>query len=219
MQTKMMNEGWATFIHYTLMTDLYDSGDISEGAFLEFLTYHTAVANQRDYQDLNVYALGFNMFKDIRRICENPTEEDEKWFPDIANKDWLTVVKDIVANYRDESFILQFLSPKLIRDMGLFSIFMDSKSSNLTVSSVSSDDDVLSIRRDLSEQMNFEFFVPSIEVTSCDLAGSRDLELTFKVKNDTWLKHFETSKTLEYLEYLWGYDVMIDVIEENEDDD
>ena len=28
------------------------------------------------------------MMRDIRRICENPTDEDRHWFPDIAGSDW-----------------------------------------------------------------------------------------------------------------------------------
>ena len=52
------------------------------------------------------------MFVDIRRICESPTEEDKHWFPDIAGSDWLTTVHFAMKNFKDESFISQYLSPK-----------------------------------------------------------------------------------------------------------
>src|SRR3546814_6992115 len=63
------------------------------------------------YNGINPYALGFGMMTDIERICTDPTEEDREWFPDIAgSKEPMEVLKHIWANYRDESFIAQFLS-------------------------------------------------------------------------------------------------------------
>src|SRR6202042_2710646 len=123
-QTKVMNEGCATWVHYKIMNRLYDLGKISEGALLEFLTSHTAVVFQPDFDDprysgINPYALGFEMMRDIERICTEPTAEDQQWFPDIAGApDPMAVLRDVWANYRDESFILQYLSPRLIRDFG-----------------------------------------------------------------------------------------------------
>ena len=45
-QTKVMNEGCATFVHYTLMNRLHEKGLITEGSFLEFLHSHTSVVFQ-----------------------------------------------------------------------------------------------------------------------------------------------------------------------------
>ena len=72
-QTQVMNEGWATFWHYTLLNTLYDEGKITEGFMLEILTSHTGVIYQPPfdspyYSGINPYALGFNMMQDIRRI-------------------------------------------------------------------------------------------------------------------------------------------------------
>ena len=63
------------------------------------------------------------MMHDIKRICEEPTAEDRDWFPDIAgNGDWRGTLMDAWANYRDESFILQYLSPALMRKFRLFQL-------------------------------------------------------------------------------------------------
>ena len=88
-QTKVMNEGCATFVHYTIMNRLYDKGLITEGSLLEFLHSHTSVVSQPEFDDqryggINPYALGFAMMPDIQRICEEPTDEDRDWFPEIA---------------------------------------------------------------------------------------------------------------------------------------
>jgi spore cortex formation protein SpoVR/YcgB (stage V sporulation) len=70
-----MNEGWATFWHYTLLNHLYDEGLLADSFMLEFLQSHTNVVAQPPYNSrwfggLNPYALGFAMWRDIRRICE-----------------------------------------------------------------------------------------------------------------------------------------------------
>ncbi|MDC6625594.1 SpoVR family protein, partial [Leclercia adecarboxylata] len=62
-QTQVMNEGWATFWHDTLMNDLYDEGLVTDGFMMEFLTSHTSVVYQPGfdspyYSGINPYALG-----------------------------------------------------------------------------------------------------------------------------------------------------------------
>ncbi len=41
-----MNEGWATFWHYTLLNHLYDEGLVTDRFMLEFLQSHTNVVAQ-----------------------------------------------------------------------------------------------------------------------------------------------------------------------------
>ena len=110
-QTQVMNEGWATFWHYTLLNELYDQGRVDDGFMLEFLQNHSQVIYQPPfdspyYSGINPYALGFAMFQDIRRICEAPTDEDRQWFPDIAGSDWLATLKFAMESFKDESVIL-----------------------------------------------------------------------------------------------------------------
>ncbi len=62
------------------------------------------------------------MFTELRRICEKPTEEDRRWFPDYAGTDWLTTLDHAMRNYKDESFVGQFLSPKTMCDFRLFAV-------------------------------------------------------------------------------------------------
>src|SRR5690606_18740668 len=57
-QTQVMNEGWATFWHYTLLNHLYDEGKLTDGFMLEFLTSHTNVVKQPDFD--SPYFSGIN---------------------------------------------------------------------------------------------------------------------------------------------------------------
>ena len=88
-QTKMMNEGCATFVHYEILNRLYERGQLTDGTMLEFLHSHSSVVfqpafNDRRFSGINPYALGFAMMNDIRRIATEPTAEDREWFPEFA---------------------------------------------------------------------------------------------------------------------------------------
>src|SRR6201996_8098513 len=107
-QTKVMNEGTATYVHYRIMSRLHEQGQISDGNFLEFLQSHTNVVYQPDFDSryfsgFNPYALGFAMMQDIERIVHAPDQEDREWFPEIAGQgDPMAVLRDVWTNYRDE---------------------------------------------------------------------------------------------------------------------
>ncbi len=96
---------------------LSEKGLITEAAYLEFLQSHTNVIRQPTYEDRsygghNPYAIGFAMMLDIAGSWRAADAEDREWFPDIAGTgDAMAVLRDCWANYRDESFIQQFLSP------------------------------------------------------------------------------------------------------------
>ncbi len=177
-QTQVMNEGWATFWHYTILNQLYDEKLVTDGFMIEFLQAHTNVVYQPGfdsphYSGINPYTLGFNMMQDIRRICEKPTDEDREWFPDIAGSDWGKTLDFAMRNFKDESFIMQYLSPRLIRELKLFSILDDDKESMLNVSAIHDDAGYRYIRSALAEQYNLGSREPNLQVQCVDLRGDR----------------------------------------------
>ncbi|MDB5628223.1 MAG: SpoVR family protein, partial [Tardiphaga sp.] len=176
-QTKVMNEGTATYVHYRIMTRLHEQGRISDGNFLEFLRSHTNVVFQPEFDDLrfsgfNPYALGFAMMQDIERIVTTPDDEDRVWFPDIAGAaDATAVLRDIWANYRDESFISQFLSPRLMRKMRIFHLHDDpAVAEGIRVDAIHDERGYRRIRRELARQYDVGLIDPNIEVVDVDLA-------------------------------------------------
>src|SRR3546814_17479094 len=80
------------------------------------------------------------MMQDIRRICESPTPEDRKWFPDIAGSDWVKTLDFAMRNFKDESFISQYLSPRLIREFRFFAIADHQASPVLEVAATHADE-------------------------------------------------------------------------------
>jgi stage V sporulation protein R len=215
-QTKVMNEGTATYVHYRIMSRLHEQGRLSDGNFLEFLQSHTNVVFQPEFDDprfsgFNPYALGFAMMQDIERIVSNPGEEDREWFPEIAGTgDTMEVLRSIWANYRDESFISQFLSPRLMRQFRMFHLHDDpAERAGIRVDAIHDERGYRRLRRELARQYDVGFVDANIEVVDVDLAGDRRLMLRHSVVKDAQLNETDTKRVLQHLADLWSYDVSL----------
>lgn len=212
-QTQVMNEGWATFWHYTILNDLFDQGLVTEGFMMEFLHSHSSVVAQPAFDSpyfsgINPYALGFAMMQDIKRICQSPTSEDRHWFPDLAGSDWLASLHFAMQNYKDESFIQQYLSPKVIRDFQLFHIIDDDKSDVIEVSAIHDENGYRAIRDALSQHYNLSVQEPDIQVYEVDVRGDRSLTMHHQQNNSRPLND-NTDEVLRHLHRLWGFDVTL----------
>ncbi len=215
-QTQVMNEGWATFWHYTIINQLYEEGIVGDGFMMEFLQSHTNVIYQPPvsspyYGGINPYALGFGMMRDIRRICEEPTDEDRAWFPEIAGSDWITTMDFAMRNFKDESFIAQYLSPKLIRDFHLFSVLDDDRNDNLYVSAIHDDNGYRYVREQLAAQYNLGNREPNIQVWSVNTHGDRALTLRHTQFQRRPLNQ-NTEEMLKHVARLWGFDIQLETV-------
>ena len=214
-QTQVMNEGWATFWHYTLLNELYDRGKVTDGFMLEFLTSHTAVTAQPAfdspyYSGINPYALGFAMYSDLKRLCQNPTDEDREWFPDIAGADWRAVLDGAMRDFKDESFVLQYLSPKVIRDLRLFAVVDDDLEEEIEVTAIHEPTGYRRVRELLASQYNMGDREPNLQVVNVDRRGDRSLTLRHTEHKRRPLGP-GTDEVLKHLHRLWGFPVHIEV--------
>ncbi|WP_111977395.1 SpoVR family protein [Algibacillus agarilyticus] len=215
-QTQVMNEGWATFWHYTILNHLYDEGLVTDRFMLEFLHSHTNVVMQPEYNSqfysgINPYALGFNMMCDIKRICQNPTAEDKHWFPEIAGSDWVETLHFAMANFKDESFISQYLSPKIIRDFKLFHINDNEQNNFLEIGSIHNEQGYRAIRQQLSNQYNLSMLEPNIQVHSVDVSGDRSLTLRYTPQKNVPLDNSK-NEVMKHLYRLWGFTVQLEEV-------
>lgn len=215
-QTKIMNEGWATFWHYTIIQHMYDEGLLADEFMLEFLQNHTNLVQQLPYDHpyfngINPYTLGFTIFSDIRRMCENPTDEDKQWFPDIVNRPWLEVLNNAMCNYKDESFIAQFLSPKVMRDLRLFSLVDDDTKPTLVIDAIHDEHGYRRLRQQLSTLYNVGEQEPNIQIVDVNLRGDRTLTLHHQMHLRRPLNQ-DTDEVLKHLHSLWGFPVVLKCI-------
>ncbi len=217
-QTQLMNEGWACFWHYTLLNHLYEEGLVGDGFMLEFLQAHTNVVaqppyNHPHYGGINPYALGFAMWQDLRRICEAPTDEDREWFPSLAGSDWRTSLDFAMRNFKDESFIAQYLSPKLMRDFRLFAVLDDDSREKLRVEAIHDEAGYRAVRQLLSEQHNLGSREPDIQVWNVDIQGDRSLTLRH-FRRERHVLADSRDEVLRHMAFLWGFPVRLEEADE-----
>lgn len=222
-QTKVMNEGFATFMHYHLIHDLRDAGLVDQGFMLEFYHSHTGVVNQRDMSaNFNPYALGFEMFMDIKRICIEPTDEDREWFGDqkwVGCGDWISTVKWAAASFKDESFIRQFLSPAVMRKFKMFVLEDDRNKDYYRVTAIHDTRGYREIRSKLADRYLWTKMFPELQVSFFDEKGDRALYLTQTVHNGVYFDVGEMTKVALYLASLWEFPVTIEAEQNGEDPD
>jgi spore cortex formation protein SpoVR/YcgB (stage V sporulation) len=228
-QTKTMNEGCATYVHYYIMNRLYDKGFIDDGHMKEFLISHTGVVFQPDYDDaivyrdangeeqvysryngINPYALGFDMFRDIERICKTPTEEDKYHFSDIAGENFVDVFHHAIENYRDESFIRQFLSPELVRKWKMFVIADDADDDHYEIEAVQNEAGFETIRNSLADKYVIANYTPDIKVVDVDFKGDRTIQLEHTSYDEVELGKEDIEDVMRHLYRLWGHDILIE---------
>lgn len=228
-QTKVLNEGYASFVHYYIMTRLEEKGILSSDAFLAFIQSHAGVLYQPEYDKrwfsgLNPYYLGFTILMDLKRMCENPTDEDREWFPHLMGRRWQEVVQEAAFEHRDDSFIMQHLSPAVIRKLKLFAVNIDyslfddqrataagERSSPAFVSEIHDDAGYRNIRTILARTYERINHVPIIKVVGADMAGDRTLLLKYEEYRDRKLAHHDAQAVVEYIDMLWGYPVQLDL--------
>lgn len=150
-----MNEGWAIFWYYIIFNYLYDEGKVTERFMLEFLYSYINVVfqffyNSSWYSGINSYVFGFVMFQDIKRICQSLTEEDKYWFSDIVGFDWLETLYFAMRDFKDESFISQFLLSKVMRDFRFFIVLDDDRYNYLEIFVIYNEEGYREIRNRLS---------------------------------------------------------------------
>ena len=214
-QTQVMNEGCASFVHFHCMHRLHEQGRIDDGALLEVLHNHANVLTQPGFDDpryggINPYALGFAMMRDIRRIAEAPTDEDRAWFPDLAGSgDWREALREAWALYRDESFIQQYLSPRVMRELRLFACTDEAEDPYVTVSGIHDEAGYRELRDTLAQSRDISITDPEILVSDVDLLGDRVLHLRHVMRDGVPLEDKTREATLAHLRSLWGYPVVL----------
>jgi stage V sporulation protein R len=125
-QTKIMNEGWASFWHYKLLHEL----DLPEAWHLPFLKTHNAVVRPH-IGGLNPYHLGFRLFQYIEE-----TLGIEECF----------IAREVS---HDVAFIRQYLNRELCEELGLFTYSDKGKKTGITIDEISDEDGWKEVKREL----------------------------------------------------------------------
>jgi stage V sporulation protein R len=200
METKIMNEGWATYWHKKILESL----NLEQGLHLEFLVRHNQVARPIPGQ-LNPYHLGLRVWEDVYRRWSEPTAEEIKrdGAPTKPARDKLFEIREVE---RDASFLRRYLTEDLLRDMDIFQY--EARGEDYVVSKVADDDGWREVKETLIKNVGTNS-IPVIKVEDADFGQNRTLYLKhFHDGRDLHLEYAE--KTIAYLQRLWAREVVIE---------
>ena len=198
-ETKIMNEGWASYWHHRIMHSL----DLPQDMHMEFLVHHNQVIRPHP-GSINPYHVGFMVWHDIIRSCDERTpEEIEMYGPsDRTGEEKMFQVREVD---RDASFLRRFLNRQLMEDLDMFQY--GQRGDDLVVEKVSDEDDWKDVRNTLVANVGMAS-MPVIQITNADHENSRTLYLEHSYDGrELELEYAE--KTLNYLHHLWGRRVIL----------
>ena len=201
-ETKIMNEGWATYWHKRIL----DSLDLPQELQLEFIVRHNQVV--RPFEGgLNPYHIGLRIWEDIRRRYDEPTAEEAQELgathPNGTQK--LFEVRDAD---RDVSFLRRHLTERLLRDLGLYEY--ETRGEDLVISKVADKEGWRGVKETLLQNVGMGN-VPVIRVEDSDFGQNRTLYLVHAHDGrDLLLEYCE--KTLAYVHRLWQRDVALETV-------
>ena len=140
-QTQVMNEGWATFWHHRCSTRCTTTGILSDGMMIEWLKSHTNVIFQPPvghpaYSGINPTRSASRCTPTSSASARSRPTRTVTGSPTSPARPWLPTLDHAMRNYKDESFVGQFLSPQLMRELRLFAISDDEREKELEVSAI-----------------------------------------------------------------------------------
>ncbi|NBB71501.1 MAG: stage V sporulation protein R [Alphaproteobacteria bacterium] len=182
-ETKIMNEGWASYWHHRILESL----DLPHDVRIEFLVRHNQVVCPHP-GSINPYHLGFVLWHKI------------------AERDGEDAIWKVRESDRDAAFLRRFLDAETMRDLDLFSY--EPKGDKLVVDSVADDEHWADVKRKLIAQVGAGNN-PSIRITDADFNRRRELYLVHDHDGrDLHLGYAE--RTLQHLYTLWGRRVLLE---------
>ncbi|HOV78627.1 MAG TPA: SpoVR family protein [Bacillota bacterium] len=114
METKIMNEGWATYWHLRIIREM----DLDEAEVVEFAKMHSGII-QTSRVRLNPYILGLKIFEDIEKRWDNP-EPGEKMKYGRPGGEGREKIFEVRAAENDISFIRNYLTRELVEEMDIY---------------------------------------------------------------------------------------------------
>ncbi len=199
--TKIMNEGWASYWHSTIM----NTRALDPSEFIDFAQKHAGVMAMSK-QNINPYKIGIELFRDIEyrwntgkfgkeyNECTNMYEK-ENW-----NKNTNLGREKIFSvrrSHNDISFINEFLTPEFCNRQQLFTYKYNPRSQRMEIDTRDFD----AIKQKLLTQLT-NFGSPIIQVEDANFKNRKELLLKH-VHNGVDLDVQFASETMKNLYFMW----------------
>ncbi|KAF6603542.1 MULTISPECIES: SpoVR family protein [unclassified Bacillus (in: firmicutes)] len=202
LETKIMNEGWASYWHQRIIREL----DLTSDEAIEFAKLNAGVV-QPSKTGINPYYLGLKIFEDIEEHYDNPTDEMKKTgVKPGSGREKMFEVREIES---DISFIRNYLTKDLVMREDLYLFQKQGRDYKVI-------DKEWKAVRDQLVNMRVNGGFPYLTVNDGDYLKNNELYIKHWYEGiELDLKYLE--KVLPYLYQLWGRSVHIEsVLEDRE---
>jgi stage V sporulation protein R len=209
-QTKIMNEGWATYWHSKIMTEKC----LTDSELIDYADHHSGTLMTTTGR-LNPYKLGVELFRDIEERWNKGRfgkeyDDCDDWE---IRKSWdkqlglgQQKVFEVRKLYNDVMFIDEFLTPDFCREHKLFVYSYNDRTDLYEIS----DRDVRVVKEKLLFSLT-NFGQPFVEVEDANYLNRGELYLVHKHEG-TDLKIDEAKDTLSNLFKIWTRPVHLETI-------
>lgn len=200
LETKIMNEGWASFWHQRILREM----DLTSDEAIEFAKLNAGVV-QPSKTSINPYYLGIKMFEDIEERYNNPTEEMKRQgVKPGSGRDKIFEVREIEW---DVSFLRNYLNKDLVMREDMYLFQRQGKEYKVI-------DKEWEHVRDQLVNMRTNGGFPYLVVEDGDYLKNGELYIKHSYEGiELDLKYLE--KVLPYLHQLWGRTVHMESIVES----
>lgn len=212
METKIMNEGWASYWHFKILNTL----QLPQDLHMEFLVRHNQVLRPHP-GSINPYHLGFLMWHDIERRW-NEGDTGREWTDDTPKEDISKLdendtpgrkkIFEVRESDRDSSFLRRFLTKELVEQLHLFQ--HEKRGKERVVTKVPDEVGWKNIKETLIAGVGTGS-IPVIKVEDSDFGKNRTLYLKhYHDGRDLQLEYAE--HTLKHVAALWEREVVLETI-------
>lgn len=198
MQTKIMNEGWASYWHARIIREL----DLSEEDSVEFAKMHASILTP-SRRSINSYFVGLKILEDIEKRWDEPTEEEKKKFGRLGGEG-RQMIFDVRSSENDASFLRNYLTKQLVEDLDLYIYRLDGREWRIVEKDWSK-------VRDALVNAAVTMGRPCIVVEDADYHGNRELYLRHIYEGQE-LDLGYAEKTLRQMHVLWGRTVHLETV-------
>ena len=187
-ETKIINEGWASFWHYMILKKL----GLPQKLYFEFLRRHNQIIKPYEGR-INPYFLGFKIFMDLYEKNDGNTQK----------------IFEVRSVERDETFIRRYLTKELCAELKLFEY--EKHGREYVVSEVAGDNGWMKFRNTIASSTGFGS-LPVVRVIDWNqkentlllehMYDGRELDLQY------------ANETLKHLVDLWEGRVILNTVAE-----
>jgi stage V sporulation protein R len=212
-QTKIMNEGWASYWHSTMMTQKV----LEPSELVDYADHHSGTMATSGGR-LNPYKLGIELLRDVERrwnmgqfgpewdACD---DADKKRTWDKQTGLGRQKIFDVRKIYNDITFIDTFLTPEFCKEYKLFSFNYQEPTANYVIESR----EFQKVKQRLLHSLT-NFGKPWIYVINGNHRNRGELLLKHEY-NGVELKLSEARDTLANVQFIWGRPVHLETVSED----